>query len=307
MIRFFGGKGGVGKTTCCAAYGVHLSRAGYRILLISTDPAHSLGDLLGYRLDDTAREVARDLWACELDPDRAARRYLQEVKSNIREIAPPELAAQAARQADIAMAAPGTVEAALFERLVTVLLEYYEHFDYLLFDTAPTGHTLHLLTLPETMQAWVQALRLRRRDTLARWHGEGPGASEDQAAKILQARQQRFSAARELLMDPAICTFFLVMNADRLSLLETGRALAHLRDHEIPVGGVIINRLTPAGEDPFLRSRHRNEARYVEAAKERFGDLPCLCLPTLAQEIQGVEGLAIIGAQLAQGPWAIEG
>lgn len=300
VIRLFGGKGGVGKTTCCAAHGVQLADSGHRTLLVSTDPAHSLGDLLEHRLGDTIREVSRNLWACELDPDRAAHRYLQEVKSNIRELAPPELVAEATRQVDIALSAPGTMEAALFERLVAVLLENHEHFDYLLFDTAPTGHTLHLLTLPETMQAWVQSLLLRRRRTMAFWHGEDRRAAEDRAAMLLQARQQRFTAARGLLMDPNICAFFLIMNADRLSMLETDRALAHLRAHKVPIGGVIINRLTPTGEDPFLRQRQATEAHYVEAARSRFADLPCLCVPAVAAEIRGLEGLAAIGARLAQ-------
>lgn len=300
VIRFFGGKGGVGKTTCCAAHGVQLADTGHRTLLVSTDPAHSLGDLLGHRLGDTIGEVSRDLWACELDPDRAAHRYLQEVKSNIRELAPPELVAEASRQVDAALSAPGTMEAALFERLVAVLLEYHQHFDYLLFDTAPTGHTLHLLTLPETMQAWVQSLLLRRRQTTELWHGEDRRAAEDRAAMLLQARQQRLKAARGLLMDPNISAFFLVMNADRLSMLETERALAHLRAHKVPIGGVIINRLTPPGEDPFLRQRQASEAHYVEAARHRFGDLPCLCIPAIPEEIRGLEGLATIGEHLAQ-------
>lgn len=122
-ITFFGGKGGVGKTTCAAAWALQHARSEYRILLISTDPAHSLGDVLGRKLSNDPQSITSDLDALELSPELALADYIAEVKSHLRELSSPELRAAAERQADLAAAAPGAQESALFEAIVRCILE----------------------------------------------------------------------------------------------------------------------------------------------------------------------------------------
>ncbi|MDY6941528.1 MAG: ArsA family ATPase [Pseudomonadota bacterium] len=301
-IRFFGGKGGVGKTTCSSAYALSMAGAGHRTLLVSTDPAHSLSDLLEHALRGQPQQVTQNLWAFELDPHSAALRYLSEVKRNISALAAPELLKEAHRQVDLAAHSPGAEELALFEELVSTLLDVAPAYDGVVFDTAPTGHTLHLLALPELMQAWVDGLLARRLQAHAVWSDTGQGQSPklDQAQQILNRRQHRFDRVRHLLMDPERCSFTFVMNADRLSMAETERAMKTLRQNHVPLGGVIINRTTPASEHSALMTARRTvEAGYIEATRKRLGRYTDVyVIPMASSEVQGLSNLRDLGATL---------
>jgi arsenite/tail-anchored protein-transporting ATPase len=160
---FVGGKGGVGKTTVASALALRMAEAGERVLLVSTDPAHSLGDLFDARLGDREREVAPGLLAMEIDPEEEVERYLERVKANMREFVRPAMYSEIERQMELARHSPGTEEAALLDRIAELMGEGAPEVDRILFDTAPTGHTLRLLALPEIMTAWTEGL-LKSRD-----------------------------------------------------------------------------------------------------------------------------------------------
>jgi arsenite/tail-anchored protein-transporting ATPase len=161
---FVGGKGGVGKTTVAAALSVRLAQAGERVLLVSTDPAHSLGDLFDLRIGDREREVASGLRAREIDPAAEVDRYLERVKGNMRSFVRPGMYPEIERQMELARHSPGTEEAALLDRVADLMGgQGHEETDRIVFDTAPTGHTLRLLALPEIMTAWTEGL-LKSRD-----------------------------------------------------------------------------------------------------------------------------------------------
>ena len=157
-ILFVGGKGGVGKTTTAAALALLAAEQGRRVLVVSTDPAHSLGDIFARTLNDGETALAANLWGLEIDPDAAAERYINTVQRNMRDMVNPAMYGEIQRQMHLARLAPGTVEAALLERVSTLIAEARERFDLLIFDTAPTGHTLRLLSLPEIMAAWTDGL-----------------------------------------------------------------------------------------------------------------------------------------------------
>ena len=152
-VVFFGGKGGVGKTTLAATMALEAAREGHRTLLVSTDPAHSTSDVLDTRLGGEAREVRPRLWALEIDPAEEADRYIDDVKARIADSTPPRLMAEVERQIDIARVTPGAEESALFDRFTRIAEEAGDTWDRLIFDTAPLGHTLRLLALPELMDA----------------------------------------------------------------------------------------------------------------------------------------------------------
>jgi len=162
-VVFVGGKGGVGKTTTASALAVHLAEsAEERVLLVSTDPAHSLGDLFDRKLGDEETELLPGLVAVEIDPEQEVDRYLKMVKRNLRELVRPEMYKDIDRQLELTRMSPGAQEAALLERTSRILEEGPEHFDRVVFDTAPTGSTLRLLSLPEVMTAWMEGLLERR-------------------------------------------------------------------------------------------------------------------------------------------------
>src|SRR5438093_7927951 len=166
QVVFFGGKGGVGKTTCSSAFALAASRRGRRVLLVSTDPAHSTSDIFERRIGPDEREVEAGLWAVEIDAAREAARYVGEVKRDIERMFAPAVIRQAHRQIDLAAASPGLAEVALLDRMIDLIVEREAHYDAIVFDTAPTGHTVQLLRMPEVMETWIQALVKHRRAIL---------------------------------------------------------------------------------------------------------------------------------------------
>lgn len=302
-IAFFGGKGGVGKTTCSASYAFALANRGYKTLLVSTDPAHSVGDLLEVKAGPAAVEVTERLWVREIEPEEASRRYMNEVKENMRGLAAPSLWKEVERQMDVAAASPGADEAALFDDMVSVILAAESEYDRIVFDTAPTGHTLRLLSLPELMSVWVEGMLARRAKTkeLHRMWYNVAGVSEakeprDQVYELLQRRKNRFAAARKRLLDPQVTSFYFVLNPERLSILESAKAMALLQKYGVSIGGIIVNRVLPADVDgTFLARRREQETGYLQDIAERFSDRQQLRIPLQAEDIRGLDGVAEIG------------
>ena len=301
-LTFFGGKGGVGKTTCASAFSQALADQGQRVLLISTDPAHSLGDLWEQSLSASPVAVSRGVDALELDPDAALRRYMDEVRGNLADLASPEVRDAAMRQADLAASSPGAEESALMDELVRLTLENSNHYDQLVFDTAPTGHTLQLLQLPEAMRGWTDALLSRRReavDTGAAMQG-GDAAPEDRAARILEARRDRYATMRDMLLDPKRTRFVPVLNPDRLSREETRRMVGTLGEVGMHVDALVVNRVLPDSADgDFVARRRTAEKEHLEAIRRDFPALALVQVPLATDDVNREQGLAAVAAALA--------
>jgi arsenite/tail-anchored protein-transporting ATPase len=296
-VVFFGGKGGVGKTTIAAVFGLLAAYRNHKTLLVSTDPAHSLADIFDVRVGSEPTSVRPGLWAMELDPTHEADRFIQDVKARIADTTPPRLATEVERQIDIARVTPGAEETAVFERFTRILEEEGERYDRVLFDTAPTGHTLRLLTLPELMSVWMSGLISRRKkvNALSRMWRRVAGAAagderdmEDPVLDALMERQRRFDRARRVLTDRKQTAFAFVVIPERLPILETDRAVRTLRKYDIPVAAIIVNRTLPAHIDgEFLAQRRQREQRYLETIDTTFTDLPVYRIPTLASDVVG--------------------
>ena len=318
-----GGKGGVGKTTTAAAVATVLADGGRKCLIVSTDPAHSLGDIFGTDIGDRETALAPDLWGLEIDPDAEADAYIAGVKQNLRGLAHPRLYSEIDRQIDLARHAPGATEAALLERVADLMAEAGGRFDVVLFDTAPTGHTIRLLSLPEIMSVWTDGMLKQQEsarrlgallDGLGRARAKGDelslvedpkdfddGSPRARIHEALMTRRRKFLRARELLQDTAATSFVLVLVPERLPILETGKALRVLERFQLPVAALIINRvLPPDSGGGFLQARRQQERQHLQEIERRFAELPRVQLPLLEHDVQGVQTLRRIGQLLSE-------
>ncbi|HBN15041.1 MAG TPA: arsenic-transporting ATPase, partial [Pseudohongiella sp.] len=216
QILFFGGKGGVGKTTVSAATALAAADQGKNVLLVSTDPAHNLGHLFDRRIGPKPVKLASGLDGLELDPEKTVDRHLEEVTAALRRMMPAHLSGEIDKHMELSRDAPGMQEAAMLERIAEVI-EQASDYDLVVFDTAPSGHTARLMALPEMMSAWTEGL-IKRRDkadsfsavlkSLARDSSVGANALGDEPAqqdqdresrirRLLNRRKQRFAGLRD--------------------------------------------------------------------------------------------------------------
>ena len=314
-ILYVGGKGGVGKTTVAASIALRFADQGRRVLVVSTDPAHSLGDVFQTDIGPRPRALAPNLRGLELDPDARLDEYLAGVKTSMKQLVHPDMYREVDRQVELARSSPGSVEAAMLERMSELMVADDADYDVLVFDTAPTGQTLRLLSLPEIMAAWTDGLlrhreksdqmsevigrmtsRAPRGDDLSHFeeHAEEE-AGDDRFSQIrttLLRRRRLFHRARRLLLEPETTAFVLVLIPERLPVLETAKAVEALRRFEIPVAGLVVNRVLPAGSlGPFLEERRAQEKQYLDQIRDRFRSLSKVEVPLFSRDVGGLDAL----------------
>jgi arsenite-transporting ATPase len=294
-VLFFGGKGGVGKTTCASAAALAASRAGKRVLLVSTDPAHSTSDIFERRIGADPTEIAPSLHAMEIDATTESQRYVAGVKTHIADLFGHAILKEANRQIDLAATMPGAEEVALFDRMGGLIRGEDERFDLIVFDTAPTGHTLRLIRMPELMEAWIKALSRSRRAML----GVEQDDRQDPIMITLTERLERLRLLRARLVSGRTTGFVLVMIPERLPIEETARAIEQLDDIGVKVATLVLNRVLPAStEDAFLAARRRQERVYVEEIDRRFSAHRIIRVPQLESDVYGLAALDRISALL---------
>jgi arsenite-transporting ATPase len=296
-VLFFGGKGGVGKTTCAAATALAASRLGRRVLLVSTDPAHSTSDIFERPIGRDPVEIFPSLHALEIDAATESSRYVIGVKEQIAQLFGHGILKEANRQIDLAASMPGAEEVALFDRMGGLIRGEDQRFDLIIFDTAPTGHTLRLIRMPELMEAWIRALSRSRRAMLGI-------EQDDRTDPIMISLAERLERLRELrarLISGRTTAFVLVLIPERLPIEETSRAMEQLDEAGVKVGTLVINRVLPErSTDDFLTARQQQERRYLDEIASRFTATERVYIPQFASDVYGLAALERLSAMLVK-------
>jgi arsenite-transporting ATPase len=268
---------------------------GRRVLLVSTDPAHSTSDIFEQSIGAEPAELRPSLHAMEIDAGAESRRYVANVKEQIAKLFGHSILSEANRQIDLAATMPGAEEVALFDRMGALIRGEDSRFDLIIFDTAPTGHTLRLIRMPELMEAWIKALSRSRRAML----GADQDDRQDPIMLSLGDRLDRLRELRARLMSGRTTGFVLVLIPERLPIEETARAIAQLDEAAVRVGTLVVNRVLPdASEGAFLTARRRQERVYLDEIERRFPSHAIVRVPQLESDVYGIPALERISRML---------
>lgn len=304
--RFFGGKGGVGKTTAASATALFLLKKlkpDNSILLFSTDPAHSLSDSLGVKIGNRLVKVAEHkgakLIGYEMDAALALERFREAHGGVLAEIAERgTLLDEEDINELLNLSLPGLDEVmSLFELSELDRAGKYAH---IVVDTAPSGHTSRLLRLPEVFTRMVHALdRLGEKHRYMIQHFARRKVVADEVDLFLQDLTARIESVRKLLYDPRQSSFTLVAIPEAMSVRETERYLELLREQGVPVTDLIVNRVEQEHDAcVYCRARVASQRPWLKEIEKLFGDLRLHYVPLMAEEVRGVVQLEKIGKQI---------
>jgi arsenite-transporting ATPase len=283
---FFSGKGGVGKTTMAAATAIHHARSGKNTLIVTTDPASNLADVfeqsIGHRI--AAIHGVPNLHAMEIDPDAATREYKERLIGPYRDLMPEDVIASLEEN----LSGPCTTEMAAFDRFIDFMEG--DEYEVIVFDTAPTGHTIRLLELPVD---WSRHIEQSAR---------GSGQTCLGPVQTIQDSKEKYDRATALLRDPARTTFVFVMRPEALSLYETLRAKKELETIGIISGLTILNGILPqeACDARFFWRKFEAQQRVISDTEATIGT-PIRRMFLRDGEVKGVTGLASVAAELYDG------
>jgi arsenite-transporting ATPase len=294
QFLFFSGKGGVGKTTMACTTAVAEADAGKRVLIVTTDPASNLADVFEQPIGHAITPIAGvpNLWAMEIDPDQATAEYTDRTLAPIREIFPPAIVQVMEEQ----LAGPCTAEVAAFDRFADFLDPTAPAtpptggagFDLVIFDTAPTGHTVRLLELPE---AWSKSISEAE---------AGAGQTCIGPAAAIADAKVKYERALAALRDQSLTRFAFVLHPEATAIAETRRAGAELARLGIVTTELIVNGILPAEEasTPFFASRIAMQGRYLAEIARQL-PMPTRRVPLLDGEVRGIARLRALAPLLA--------
>jgi arsenite-transporting ATPase len=352
---FFGGKGGVGKTICASAAAIKLAKHFPRVLIVSTDPAHSLSDCFDQDLSGgepvKIQDVEGELFGLELSAEKGLEKFKQIGSMGMTGGITPSMnstfpGSPTPQTNDDPLAGildndedepipkgeptttsetspfgfniqdalglgsdlmdgqsipPGSDEAFAFGKLLELIES--SDFDLVIFDTAPTGHTLRLLSLPDYLDSFVGKMvkmRVRFGNFFKGLKGLfGADIQKDNSIEILENLQKVITKARIELADDARTEFIPVMIPTMMALLETQRLATTLNDYGIPVEHFVINQLIPPSKDcPFCARRYEIQEKTLMTIRQYFGKYDITYIPMVPQEIRGIEQLQNLAKML---------
>lgn len=290
----FGGKGGCGKTTCSAAAGVHLAGRDSKVLVVSTDPQRSLSDSLNLELkDDKITEVGpvSGLHALEIDTGKTLKNFREDYREGLKELASASKFLTEEEAEDIIelpiRGGMGFDEIAALLRIVRIVEK--ADYDTIILDTAPTGHTMSLLELPDLIEGWMKRLLGVWGKVKSAIHHFKRG-QEHEAETFLSEVLEDSERLRSKLTSPTT-TFVPVTTPDDMALRETERLMNLIESHRIRADHIVINKLTPSNECPYCALEHNSQNEVLSKVREKLPNQKIVGVPLFPHEINGVKNL----------------
>jgi arsenite-transporting ATPase len=298
------GKGGVGKTSVAAATALKAASSGKKVLVMSTDPAHSLSDAFDVEVGPDPREMASGLWAQEMDYTAMLEENWAEIRDYMRTLFEWQGADTLAAE-ELAML-PGMDE--LFGLLMVRRHHRGGLYDALIVDAAPTGETLKLLSLPDQISWYVEKIFPIQRQAakfvrpLARRARSLPPLPEDNVFAAGQRFYESIVGVGEIMTDRENASVRLVANAEKMVIAEARRAYTYLNLYDYGVDAVVVNRLLPDEvSDPYFARWHEAQARHLESIESSFSPIPILKARLFDREMYGLEALNALADDVFDG------
>lgn len=297
---FVGGKGGVGKTTTSCSLAIQLAKHRKSVLLISTDPAHNLSDAFNQKFGKDARliEGFDNLSAMEIDPNGSIQDLLASGAEG-GEDPMAGLGGMGNMMQDLAFSIPGVDEAMSFAEVLKQVKSM--SYEVIIFDTAPTGHTLRFLQFPTVMEkALSKVSQLSRQfgpmlNTFLGSSGRLPnGQNMDELIEKMEALRETIAEVNGQFKDADLTTFVCVCIPEFLSLYETERMIQELNSYEIDTHSIVVNQLLfPKQDNPCeqCNARRKMQKKYLDQIEELYDEFNVVKMPLLVEEVRGKERL----------------
>lgn len=299
-IILYTGKGGVGKTSVAAATALKSARRGLKTLVMSTDPAHSLGDSLDIKLSAEPVEIEKNLWAQEVD----SLHEIEEGWGKVQQYLTALFTSKTVK--DIT-----TEELTMFpgmEDLLSLLrvLKYYKEksYDVIIIDCAPTGETLALLSFPEMLRWWMEKLFPVKKKALKIIRPviepmTGIPMPNDGVMSEIEKIYEQLDEMRKVLSDREVTSIRIVVNPEKMVIKEAQRSFTYLNIYDFNVDAIVVNRVMPDSvNDDYFRAWKEVQAKYKKMIVESFLPLPVYYAPLFEQEIVGINMLERMGTEV---------
>lgn len=290
-LIIFGGKGGVGKTSCAVATALALSE-NFKTLLISTDPAHSVSDCLDQQIGYKVAKVdgTSNLSAIEVVADEALAAFKTAHQSELKKLLETSTNLDSDDIEDmLTLSIPGIDEIMSFKTIIDFIEE--GQYDKYIVDTAPTGHALRLISSPKLLDAWIKVaskMRWKYRYMVTSFSGS---YEIDEVDKLLLNLKKTVKRIENILKDKTKCEFIPVCIPESMAISETGRLLADLSKFEIIPRQIIVNNVMGSEDCSFCKRRKAGQLKYIQEISEVFSQLNQVEVPMFAEEIKGLQSL----------------
>ncbi len=290
-LILFGGKGGVGKTSCALATSLQLSK-NYKTLIISTDPAHSISDCLNQQIGYKIQGVkgVENLSAIEIVADKALLQFKKNNEEELRKLLDTSTNLDDEDINDLlSLPIPGIDEVMSFKTIIDFIEE--GRFEKYIVDTAPTGHALRLMSSPKLLDDWIKVaakMRWKYRYMLTSFSGK---YNPDEVDNLLLSLKKTVKRIEKILRDNSQCEFIPVCIPESMAIKETDRLLTDLKKFEIEVKEIIINNVMESEGCSFCKERKSFQKKYLDQIGQFYENLNIIKIPMMAEEISGLDKL----------------